>query len=82
MRVVRPSIVGGTSLRHICPGYIGNAAGAHPPGPALLLPSARVLAVHAVLAALRWPPPRGSHPLPRHHRPQALHFSKVVLKII
>lgn len=37
VRIVRPSIVGGTSLHHICPGYIGNAAGALPTLHACLL---------------------------------------------
>ena len=32
LRIVRPSIVGGTSLRHINPGYIGNAGGARKGG--------------------------------------------------
>lgn len=27
LRILRPSIVGSTSLRHIKPGYIGNAGG-------------------------------------------------------
>lgn len=33
VRIVRPSIVGGTSLHHVMPGYIGNAGGelANPP---------------------------------------------------
>jgi len=27
LRILRPSIVGGASLHHIMPGYIGNAGG-------------------------------------------------------
>ena len=27
LKIVRPSIIGGSSLQHLQPGYIGNAAG-------------------------------------------------------